>query len=69
MKVNDTPVAAGRADQRDDALGFAERIGADQVAALGKQRERGDEPGDFRLGLAVAEHRGPTKKTGNAIAS
>ena len=36
----DRPLVSGRADQRDHALRLAERIGADEMRALGKQRDR-----------------------------
>ena len=55
----DRPVVAGGAQQRDQPLGLAEAVGADEMRALGKRRERGEQPADLaRVGL-VAEHRQP----------
>ena len=53
----DRRVVAGLAQQRDHALRLAERIGADEMRALGKQRDRAQQLGDLAVGIAVAEHR------------
>ena len=52
----DRLVVAGLADQRDHALRLAERIGADQMRALGKHRDGMQELGD----LARRHRRGGT---------
>ena len=56
MKV-DGPVIARQPQQADDALRLAERIGADQMGALGKEFLRGEQARDFLLCRRVAEHR------------
>ena len=48
----DRLVVAGLAEQRDDALRLAERIGADEMRALGKQRDRVQQLGDLAVGVA-----------------
>ena len=53
----DRRVVAGLAQQRDHALRLAERIGADQMRALGKQRDGTQKFCDLAVGIAVAEHR------------
>ncbi|MND69453.1 hypothetical protein D3C80_609290 [compost metagenome] len=45
------------ADQADDALRLAERIGADKMATLGKLFQRGEEFCDFGLRVRVMEDR------------
>ncbi len=53
----DRRVVPGLAQERDDALRLAERIGADEMGALGKQRDRVQKLGDLGVGIAMAEHR------------
>ena len=53
----DRLVVSRLADQRDHALRLAERIGADQMRALGKQRDRMQKLADLAVGIAVPEHR------------
>ena len=58
-------VVPGRADQRDHALRLAERIGADEMRALGKQRDRAQQLGDLGARIAVAEHRQAERRLGD----
>ncbi len=51
----DRRVIAGRAQQRDHALRLAERIGADQMRALGKQRHGRQQLLHLIGGIAVRE--------------
>ena len=53
----DRRVVAGRAQQRDHALRLAERIGADQMRALRKQRHRGQQLLHLIRRIAMAKHR------------
>ena len=53
----DRPVMPRRPDQRDQALRLAERVGSDDVRALGKQGDRIEQLGDFARRVRVAEHR------------
>ena len=55
----DRRVVAGEAKQRDHALRLAQRIGADQMGALRKQRHRGQQFLHLVRRIAVAEHRQP----------
>jgi hypothetical protein len=55
----DRRVVAGFAKQRDHALRLAERIGADQMRPLRKQRDRGQELPDLVAGGTVTKHRQP----------
>ena len=61
----DRLVVAGLADERDDALRLAERIGADEMRPLGKQRDRMQQLGDLAVGIAVAEHRQSERRLGD----
>ncbi len=61
----DRCVVTGLAQQRDHALRLAERIGADQMRALGKQRDRAQELCDLAVGIAVAEHRQRERRLGD----
>ena len=61
----DRRVVAGLAQQRDHALRLAERIGADEMRALGKQRDRMQQFGDLAVGIAVAEHRQRERRLGD----
>ena len=53
----DRRVVSRFADQCDDALRLAERIGADQMRTFRKQRHRGQELRHFIGGIAMAKHR------------
>ena len=53
----DRSIVSGRAQHRHHALRLAERIGADQVRAFGKQLDRAQQLGNFAFGVVVAEHR------------
>ncbi len=61
----DRLVVPGRTNERDDALRLAERIGADQMRALGKQFDRAQQLGDLARRVAVAEHRQPERRLGD----
>ena len=61
----DRLVVARLANERDHALRLAERIGADEMRALGKQRDRMQELGDLAVGIAVAEHRQAERRLGD----
>ena len=61
----DRLVVAGLADERDHALRLAERIDADEVRALGKQRDRMQELGDLPVRRAVPEHRQAERRFGD----
>ena len=61
----DRRVVAGLAQQRDHALRLAERIGADEMRALGKQRDRAQQLGDLAVRIAVAEHRQAERRLGD----
>ena len=61
----DRRVVAGLADQRDHALRLAERIGADQMRALRKQRHRRQQLLHLVGGIAVAEHRQAERRLGD----
>ena len=53
----DRLVVALLADQRHDPLRLAERIGADDMGALGKERDRVEQLADLVARVRVAEHR------------
>ena len=53
----DRRVIAGETKQRDHPLRLAERISADQMRALRKQRDRSQQLFDFVRRIAVAKHR------------
>ena len=53
----DRLVEPGLADQRDDALRLAERIGADKMRAFGKECDGMQKFADFRVRIAMAKHR------------
>ena len=53
----DRLLPARLAQQADDPLGLAERIGADQVGALGELLDRAQQPGDLVACVGVPEHR------------
>ncbi|GJE41460.1 hypothetical protein AEGHOMDF_0626 [Methylobacterium soli] len=61
----DRPVVAGLPQQRHDALRLAERVGADDVGALGKQGHGGQELGDLLAGIGHPEHRQPEGRLGD----
>ena len=53
----DRRVMAGLADQPDDPLRLAERIGADDMRSLGLCRDRRQQPFDFPFRVRMLEHR------------
>src|SRR5262245_66522496 len=58
MQVNRL-VVSGLADQRDHALRLAERIGPDEMRAVGKQRNGTQELCYLGVGVAVTKDRQP----------
>ncbi len=61
----DRRVVAGLAQQRDHALRLAERIGADQMRALRKQRDRRQQLLHLVRRIAMAEHRQAERRLGD----
>ena len=61
----DRRVVAGLAQQRDHALRLAERIGADQMRALRKQRHRRQQLLHLVRRIAMAEHRQAERRLGD----
>jgi hypothetical protein len=61
----DRLVVSGLADQRDHALRLAERIGTDEMRAVGKQRDGTQELCYLGLGVAVTKDRQPEGCLGN----
>ena len=53
------------AQERDHTLRLAERIGADEMGALGKQRQRVEQFGDFQTRIGMAEDRQRKRRFGN----
>ncbi len=64
MQVDRLIVTRG-AQQRDDALGLAERVGADEMRALGEEGNRAQELCDFGCGIAMTEHRQAERRLGD----
>ena len=61
----DRRVVAGQTQQRDHALRLAERIGADQMRALRKQRHRRQQLLHLIRRIAMAEHRQAKRRFGD----
>ena len=61
----DRRVPAGIAQQRDHPLRLAQRIASHQMAALGLVGHRFQQPGDFRFGARMLEHRQPESGFGD----
>src|ERR1700738_4021342 len=53
----DRLVVACLTHERDEALRLAERISADEMRALGKERDGTQKLGDLRIGIAMTEYR------------
>ena len=48
--------------ERDEALRLAERISADEMCALGKERDGTQKLGDLSIGIAMTEYRQPERR-------
>ena len=61
----DRRVMPGLADQLDNPLRLAKRIGADDVTAFRLRRDRRQKPGDFLARVRMLEHRQPKGRLGD----
>ena len=61
----DRPVVALLAKQCHDPLRLAERIGADDMGPLGKQRDGIEQLADLLAGIGMAEYRQPEGRLGD----
>jgi hypothetical protein len=61
----DRRIPAGITQERDHPLRFAQRVTADDMRALGKRRDRAQQPSHLVERLGVLEHRQPERCLGD----